>query len=204
MSGTRSILAVAALTAGVSWWAPGPAGASTCEQGQQAPDSVAAVCEEITGARASGRYGPMKAPPGGAASAVERLAMKLGLPGMSKAAAVLSVADMGGVAAGAGLPTLPMAAPGVAGLKDVSRLAESPDLPGLPVVPSEIRDLVKVPDVPGVVDRAVPEVPVLDLPRRAGEVEKSAPRAPDLTGSSLPGAGAIAELGRVLGDLGLG
>ncbi|WP_433249773.1 hypothetical protein ACQPYK_02980 [Streptosporangium sp. CA-135522] len=160
----RGILAVAALTAGVSWvvTAPASAGGMSCH-GQdvvevlQTPGSVAAVCEETGGVRGGTAVGRMTAPGGEAAATVDRLARIAGLPGLSRASAVVSFADTAGVAAGAGLPALPSGMPGFSGHSPAGTLASAPDLPGLPGTPgAELTRLPvsTVPSVPAFTDSA--------------------------------------------------
>lgn len=152
---SRNILALAVLTAGVSLLAVGTAQAATnCGKAVsvlEAPTTVAALCDEVTDVRANGTYGGKMSAPADSELLmnVDALAKALGLPGLSRAAAVLSIADMAGVAAGAGLPTLPGGLPGTAGLPNVASLAQLPDTPGLP-------------SVPGLA--AVPQLPVSKLP----------------------------------------
>ncbi|MGV9771503.1 hypothetical protein [Streptosporangium sp. NPDC003464] len=166
----RGILAVAALTAGVSWSgaAPASAGDVSC-QGRdtvellETPGSVAAVCDETGDVRAATGVGRMTVPADGEVPmAMERLARLAGLPGLSHASAVTSFADTAGVAAGAGMPALPSGMPGFAGHAPAGTLAAAPDLPGLPGTPGT--DLVRFP-APAV--PSVPEVPGLTDPSGA-------------------------------------
>ncbi|GGL36537.1 hypothetical protein [Planomonospora parontospora] len=143
-------------------------------------------------ARASGAPGRTVAPggaapphrpaarvPGPPASlpALELLARNAGLPGLSRASAILSVADAGGVAAGVGFPGLPFGMPGYAGLVWVEFLSPTPDLPGLPSAPSAVAwPPPAVPSVPSFANAAgvlsggaVLALPApMPLPRRAG------------------------------------
>ncbi|GGS62589.1 hypothetical protein GCM10010156_21930 [Planobispora rosea] len=107
----RGVLAAAALVAGVSWLTAAPAAGAA--DGQRVP-------------RGNGLVVP----------AVERLARTAGLPGLSRASALISVADAGGVAAGLGFPALPFGVPGHPGLRWVEMLSPIPDLPGLPGAPA--------------------------------------------------------------------
>jgi hypothetical protein len=129
----RSILAVAALATGVSWLAAGPVNAEACTDRVallKGPDSLAQVCDEALDVKATGSLGQMSARKGSdVAMTAETLAKQAGLPGLSKASAVLSFTDLGGVAAAAGLPALPEGVPGEAGLPDVRRMATVPSLP---------------------------------------------------------------------------
>ncbi|GIH22466.1 hypothetical protein Aph01nite_07760 [Acrocarpospora phusangensis] len=104
---------------------------------------------------------------------VHRLAAMAGLPGLSMASGVLSVADAAGVAAGSGalaLPGLPeltdvaeagtaggtvdlSGLPHVPGLPDASALVTLPELPGVPLLPgtpkSPVPNLMLVKGMPG-------------------------------------------------------
>ncbi|GAA0954372.1 hypothetical protein GCM10009560_78270 [Nonomuraea longicatena] len=94
------------------------------------PDSLAQVCDEALDVKATGSLSEMSARKGSdVAMTAEALAKQAGLPGLSKASAVLSFTDLGGVAAAAGLPALPEGVPGEAGLPDVRRMATVPSLP---------------------------------------------------------------------------
>lgn len=97
--------------------------------------SMVSVCDDLAGLSAASGYGwRMSVPEDNAVlGTAEQLAMRAGLPGLSRASAVLSLSDMAGVAAGAGVPAVPARVP--AGLESVSRMAELPDLPGLPAEP---------------------------------------------------------------------
>ncbi|MEV4180651.1 hypothetical protein AB0J28_04295, partial [Streptosporangium canum] len=119
----RGLLAVAALTAGVSWLAAAPASAGgvSC-QGRdmvellETPESVATVCDEAGDLRASATAGRTTVPAQGEGPAsMERLARIAGLPGLSQASAVVSFADTAGVAAGTGTPALPALPAGMPG-----------------------------------------------------------------------------------------
>ncbi|WP_327088156.1 hypothetical protein OIE66_38505 [Nonomuraea sp. NBC_01738] len=157
----------------MSWLAVAPAGAAD-QCGDQVvalkpPATVASVCEELTSLRANGTYTRMTAPKSSdTAMAVESMAKRLGLEGLAKTTAMLSFADLGGVAAAAGMPALPDGTPGKAGLPDVSRLTEAPDLPGLPRLPS-------TPALPG----------TSQLPVRVAKLD-TMPDASGLTGAKTP------------------
>ncbi|MEU7990239.1 hypothetical protein AB0B56_35785 [Streptosporangium canum] len=157
----RGLLAVAALTAGVSWLAAAPASAGgvSCQGREmvellETPESVATVCDEAGDLRASATAGRTTVPARGEGPAsMERLARIAGLPGLSQASAVVSFADTAGVAAGTGtpaLPALPSGMPGFPGHSPAGTLATAPDLPGLPGTPGT--DLIRFPvsEVPSV------------------------------------------------------
>lgn len=123
----RGILAVAVLAGGFGTMGVSPAVASTkCEKGGpvavlQGPNRVASLCDERLGLRAeasSTRMAPRR--DSEMLATLDRIARRAGLNGLSQATAVLSFADMGGAAAGAGVPSLPMPKPAPA------RLAASP------------------------------------------------------------------------------
>ncbi|MBG0820287.1 hypothetical protein HS048_06005 [Planomonospora sp. ID91781] len=124
-------------------------------------------------------YRPAARVPGPPVSlpALELLARNAGLPGLSRASAILSVADAGGVAAGVGFPGLPFGMPGYAGLVWVEFLSPTPDLPGLPSAPSAVAGPPPaVPSVPSFANAAgvlsggtALALPApMPLPRRAG------------------------------------
>ncbi|MEV0582947.1 hypothetical protein [Nonomuraea sp. NPDC050310] len=154
----------------------------------QAPTTVVSLCEDVTDVRAAGTYGGKMSAPANSPvfRTAEVLAQRAGLPGLARSSAVLSVADLGGVAAGAGAPALPSEVPTSlanaarvpSGLADVSQLAEFPDVPGLPGNPGE-----RLPEAA----RMVPQLPDLaettgadKLPERVAEVEdKVAPLLPE-------------------------
>ncbi|WP_084955967.1 hypothetical protein [Thermoactinospora rubra] len=124
----------------------------------EAPSTVATVCDENADTRASANYwGKTPAPADShALRSAETLAKRVGLPGMAKTSAVLSVADMGGVAAGAGAPAVPgkVTAPA----RPVARMADYPDVPGLPnaptqAVPNSVRQLPQLPRMGSTVER---------------------------------------------------
>ncbi|MFF4774593.1 hypothetical protein ACFY05_17210 [Microtetraspora fusca] len=140
MSGTsRSVrarhAALATVTAGVSWFAGGQAvaAAGPCT-GTTAGATTRAACEAVTA------NGPAR---GARLITINRLARAAGLPGLSSATGVLSIADPGGAAAGQGypgLPGIPQAAAATSGLPNPLavpvRLPELPDVPALPAIPA--------------------------------------------------------------------
>ncbi|MFF5209951.1 hypothetical protein [Streptosporangium sp. NPDC000396] len=177
----QGILAVAALTAGVSWLvtAPASAAAASCPGRDvvellKTPESAAAVCEEAGGVKvatvAGGTAGPADGEAGAASQHVDRLARIAGLPGLSRASAVISFADTAGAAAGAGVPALPS---GGSGISWVGALPDAPDLPGLPTVPGT--DFIRLP---------VPAVPPPDPDLADSDLANPADALPD--GTTLP------------------
>lgn len=204
---SRNILALAVLTAGVSWLAVAPAQAATnCAKPVavlEAPTTVAAVCDEVADVKASGTYGgKMSAPDDSELLAnVDMLAKAVGLPGLSRAAAVLSVADLAGVAAGTGLPTLPAGLPYKGGLPDVTSLALLPDVPGLPALPA------KVPAVPLAKLPALPDAQSLTtvLPKQVTDAkEKVTTVLPDVVDRAESGVQETKGLDGLLKGLNLG
>ncbi|MEV4074648.1 hypothetical protein ACGFJC_43805 [Nonomuraea fuscirosea] len=148
------MIAVAALTAGVSWLVAGPATAANCrnaEPGLLSPRSVATYCDEHTKLRVndsgSGSSRMVASESNKLAMAAGELARRLGLTGLATGRAVLGSADLGGMAATWGMPSLTSASPaipvvpGPAAMKDLSTVAGIPALPALPSLPS-------VPDLP--------------------------------------------------------
>ncbi|MBB2909002.1 hypothetical protein FHS43_000248 [Streptosporangium becharense] len=111
----RGLLAVAALTVGANWTmiAPASAEAALCGgrgtlETLQRPGTAASFCEEIEDVRVAAVAGGTSAAHEDEVSAVvDRLARIAGLPGLSRASAVVSFADAGGVAAGLGCHALP-------------------------------------------------------------------------------------------------
>lgn len=152
----RGILAVAALTVGVSWTvsAPASAGVVPCHgrdvvEVLGTPGSVASACGEVDDVRATAFVGETETPARGEVPmAMEKLARIAGLPGLSRASAVVSFADAGGVAAGTGFHALPFGLPGFPGLTSVDTLATMPDLPGLPGTPGTGLSRFQIPTSP--------------------------------------------------------
>lgn len=193
--GIRSVLAVAVLATGASWLAAAPASAEICDEKVVLLDSttVAAVCEETAGLRARATRTAMTAPRGSELSmSAERLAKTAGLPGLSRTTAVLSLADTGGVAAGAGLPSLPSGVPGKKGIVEASKLSMTPDLPGLPTLPSteavddgfrlgelggraEVAQVAEVAEVNEVSEVSGAVAPEMAMPDAAGVTGMTAP-----------------------------
>ncbi|WP_214327239.1 hypothetical protein [Nonomuraea sediminis] len=154
--------------------ATAPASADVCRS-KILPANVAPVCGELTSVRADTTYGRRLATrPGGLAATTDEVARRLHLQGLNQATAVLSLADLGGVAAATGMPALPMTKPGRAGLPDVSSLPAAPDVPGLPAMPARLA-------VPGAPDMPVgaPELPgrlaMDELPDASGVIGGKAP-----------------------------
>jgi hypothetical protein len=145
----RSMIAVAALTAGVSWLFAGPAAAQSCPDAEPAllsTSSIASYCDEHAklrvndGGSGSGRMVASESTK--LAMAVGELARRLGLTGLATGKEVLGIADLGGVAATWGMPSLAAASPalfpvvpGSAGMKDLSTMTGIPMLSALPEVP---------------------------------------------------------------------
>ncbi|MEU4701991.1 hypothetical protein [Nonomuraea dietziae] len=185
---------MAVLATGASWLAAAPASAEICDEKVVLLDrtTVAGVCEETAGLRARATRTAMTAPRGsGLSMSAERLAKTAGLPGLSRTTAVLSLADTGGVAAGAGLPSLPSGVPGEKGIVEASKLSITPDLPGLPTLPSteavddgfrlgELGGRAEVAQVAEVAEVNAPEVAEVNAP------EVAMPDAAGVTGMTAP------------------
>ncbi|MBT2231870.1 hypothetical protein [Nonomuraea sp. NEAU-A123] len=92
--------------------------------------------------------------------AAVRLADRLGVAGLATGHSVMNIADQGGMAATAGAATLPGGIPGTAGLADVSRLAEAPDLPTLRRLPRTDKLPVDMPAAGSRIVGTVTESPV--------------------------------------------
>ncbi|QYC38004.1 hypothetical protein Nocox_01855 [Nonomuraea coxensis DSM 45129] len=141
----RTIVAtatLAALAAGVSWFAAGPTGADACG---------ASVTSGLLGCAGQVELRPDDVP--GAAQlapevnhlamAAGRLARQLGLAGLSAEGSLPGKVDLGGVPASWGMPSLTSASPrssqaasGPAGMRDLSTAAHVAALPTLPQVPA--------------------------------------------------------------------
>ncbi|MFI6321384.1 hypothetical protein ACIBG8_27860 [Nonomuraea sp. NPDC050556] len=186
---SRKILALAVLTAGASWLAVVPAQAATeCKKSVavlEAPATAASLCDEVTDVRATGTYGGKMSAPADSEllSNVDMLAAAVGLPGLSRAAAVLSIADLAGVAAGTGLPTLPAGLPYKAGLADVSSLALLPDVPGMPAVPTVKLPVAELPEAQDLT-RVLPK-PVAEIEKKATTVLPDVVKKPELPAPGL-------------------
>ncbi|SNS91897.1 hypothetical protein SAMN05216276_101996 [Streptosporangium subroseum] len=145
----RGILAVAALTASVSWTvtAPASAGVTPC-QGRDVvnvvtpgypghPGYTAGVCDEI-GVITTGETmtpagdGTMTFAGAGAQRPVDRFARAAGLPGLSWASGAVSFTDAGD----ASFQSSPFGQPYTTGSPWVDTMSTTPDLPGLPGAPS--------------------------------------------------------------------
>ncbi|GAA4056914.1 hypothetical protein GCM10022248_25680 [Nonomuraea soli] len=179
--------------------------------------SMVSVCDNVAGLAAAGGYGwRMNVPDDNAVmGTAEELAMRAGLPGLSRASAVLSLADLAGVAAGAGVPAVPARVP--AGLESVSQVAELPDLPGLPSEPVSALPqpldkrpaLPALPDASGATSLKPPMEliePVTGVKRQVeGTVTGTVPQVPDVAGHvPLTEPKAVEDLTGLLDGLDLG
>ncbi|MGV9302290.1 MULTISPECIES: hypothetical protein [unclassified Nonomuraea] len=180
--------------------AAGPASAEECERriALNEGSSVAALCDDAAEVRAQVTHTSMAVPSNSeTAKAVEKLARQLGMPGMSRSTAVFSIADMGGVAAGAGHPALPVALPEESGLPAVAHQSTAPDPVGLPSLPNadRVSALPWLPDLPSQALPALPDVvegekaplklaaPVKDAVGKAGQtVNEETKKALELDG----------------------
>ncbi|MEV4361517.1 hypothetical protein ACWEPL_24425 [Nonomuraea sp. NPDC004186] len=145
----RSIIAVATLTAGITWLAATPSTADMCKGGEPAllsPKSIATYCEERAPVRldeAGARGGKLVTTESNKlAMAAGEMARQLGLTGLATGREALGIADLGGLAANWGMPSLFSASPallpmvpGSTSMKDLATVAEVPALPALPVLP---------------------------------------------------------------------
>ncbi|WP_393167544.1 hypothetical protein [Nonomuraea marmarensis] len=141
---------MATLTAGVSWLAVAPATADTCADAEPSllsSTAAATYCDEHTTLRVNdgglGSSRMVTSESNKLAMAAGELARRLGLTGLATGKSVLGVADLGGVAANWGMPSLASASPalfptmpGPAGMRDLSTMAGIPALPALPELPS--------------------------------------------------------------------
>ncbi|MFI7132935.1 hypothetical protein ACIBQ1_45180 [Nonomuraea sp. NPDC050153] len=136
---------MATLTAGITWLAATPSTARSCADRQPAllsPKSAASYCDERTQGRVNGSGKLVTTESNELAQAAGELARKLGLTGLASGREVLGIADLGGMAATWGMPSLVSASPalfpmvpGPAGMKDLATVAEVPGLPALPELP---------------------------------------------------------------------
>ncbi|MET8984000.1 hypothetical protein ABZW49_00990 [Nonomuraea wenchangensis] len=139
----RTIVATAALAAGVSWFAAGPTGADTCG-GARHSDSLLGCAGRV-------EIKPEDVPGGTSitpeandlAMAAGRLARQLGLTGLAAGGALPGKVDLGGVPASWGMPPLSFSSPrvrqaaaGPAGMRDLATAAYVAALPTLPQVPA--------------------------------------------------------------------
>lgn len=145
----RSMIALAALTAGVSWLYAGPAVAQGCPDSKPAllsTSSIATYCDEHAklrvnnGGSGGGRMVTNESTK--LALAAGELARRLGLTGLATGKEVLGVTDLGGMAATWSMPSLATASPalfpavpGPIGMKDLSTMTGIPVLPALPEMP---------------------------------------------------------------------
>lgn len=141
---------MATLTAGVTWLAAAPSTADSCigtEPALLSPKSLLTYCDQTTRLRVNdGGTGGSRMVTDETtklAMAANAMARQAGLTGLAAAREVLGVADLGGMAATWGMPSLTTAspalfpaAPGPAGMQDLSTVAEVPVLPALPQVPT--------------------------------------------------------------------
>jgi hypothetical protein len=137
------IIAAAALTTVTCWpassslaappAAPIPAAGPCAAQSAtlRAPITTARLCDGSgTAMLDPAQGGKMVDAAGGRLhEAVQRLAERLGMAGLAGSNSVMNVPDRAGMAAAAGVPALPGGVPVASGLKDVSTVAEEPDLP---------------------------------------------------------------------------
>ena len=164
----RGILAVAALTASVSWTvtAPASAGVTPC-QGRDVvnvvtpgypgyPGYTAGVCDEIGGVGVITPGGETMTPAGdgtvtfagdGAPRPVDRFARAAGLPGLSWTSGAVGFTDAGDVS----FQSSPFGQPYTTGSPWVDTMSTTPDLPGLPGAPAARHRAGRVP-VPGLPD----------------------------------------------------
>lgn len=139
----RSILTVAALTAGVTWPVAGPSVADTCRP----REAVASYCDghaklQLNEGRTNG-HRVVTEEVGKLAMAAGDMARRLGLTGLAAARSAMGpLADLGGVGATWGMPSLNSASPalfpaasGNSGMRDLATTLQVPALPALPALP---------------------------------------------------------------------
>ncbi|MEU5859685.1 MULTISPECIES: hypothetical protein [unclassified Nonomuraea] len=140
----RSILAVAALTVGVTWPVAGPSVADTCRPRFQA---VASFCDGRTSLQLNENktngHRVVTEEVGKLAVAAGAMARRLGLTGLAAARSAMGpLADLGGVGATWGMPSLTSVSPalfpmasGESGMRDLATTLQVPALPALPALP---------------------------------------------------------------------
>ncbi|MEV4108276.1 hypothetical protein [Nonomuraea sp. NPDC049695] len=145
----RSIIAVATLTAGVTWLAAAPSTADTCKGTRVTARTTASYCgthiatDDTLGGGSTAADESEKL-----AMAAGAMAAQLGLTGLATAREALGAADMGGLAATWGMPSpalLPKV-PESLEMRDLATMARVPALPALPEVPSKPLE-VKLPEL---------------------------------------------------------
>ncbi|GGO69828.1 hypothetical protein [Nonomuraea cavernae] len=206
---------MATLTAGVAWFAASPAAADDCAHRSATPNLPAAtttLCDGLPGVQGAGAEVYDLAGQEGeeVSEVVTRTAKRLGLTGLATARPDTAAADLaGGVASGR--PALPSGVQNPAGLRDVSTMTSTPDLPGLPTVPSALPVRTSFGELtdgerpvvlprPGVFRR-----PVDRLPRRvARKTLATVPEAVAATGLPRTDVAEAGAVGDLLKDLDLG
>ncbi|MFB4272819.1 hypothetical protein [Nonomuraea sp. GTA35] len=143
----RSMVAVAALTAGVSWLFAGAATAGNCaETAVLSPSSVVSTCDGPAALHIeqSGTAGSrmITSESNKVAMAAGEMARHIGYTGVATGKEVLRMADVSGAGATWGLSSLFSASPalfpmvpGPAGVADLATRANLPPFPPLPVLP---------------------------------------------------------------------
>ncbi|MBB6556464.1 hypothetical protein [Nonomuraea rubra] len=143
----RSMIAVAALTAGVSWLFTGASMAGNCtETAVLSPSSAVSTCGDPTSLHIeqSGNAGSrmITSESNKLAMAAGEMARYFGHTGLAAGKEVVDMADLGGVGATWGLTSLFSASPalfptmpGPAGVADLATMANLPPLPPLPMLP---------------------------------------------------------------------
>ncbi|MCK2214609.1 hypothetical protein MF672_012520 [Actinomadura sp. ATCC 31491] len=205
----RTIVATAALAtlaAGVTWLAAGPTGADTCGRRAIMTRDGLAGCSGRTELHLNDVPGTKEFTPevNDLAMAAGRLARQLGLTGLAMGRSVPGMADLGGLAATWGMPSLASTSPrffpaaaGPAGMEDLSTAAHVAALPTLPMVP-------RLPGVP--LQKRIPQdVTLGGAPKPHNRIIGSG--AKDPIGLEKPvsevGSRVIGELlPRAIGDLG--
>jgi hypothetical protein len=141
----RRILAVAALTAGVTWLTANASTADACKD-PVAP-AIATSCGDHTELRldeqTAGGSRLITDESGKLARAAGEMARQMGLTGLAVVRSAMGpLADLGGVGATWGMPSLATASPalfpmvpGPAGMQDLATMLQVPMLPELPALP---------------------------------------------------------------------
>ncbi|TMR13715.1 hypothetical protein ETD86_30205 [Nonomuraea turkmeniaca] len=151
----RSIVAAAALAAGVTWLAVGATQASACGNKGRAVATSDAAGRDCGEGRA---LHPHDGPPGSSvltpeavqlSMAAGELARHAGISGMAAGNPAPGLADLGGIVATWGMPSLSTSSPeffpskaGPAGMEDLATAAHVPTLPSLPLPGTQLAERV--------------------------------------------------------------
>ncbi|MEU8250943.1 hypothetical protein [Nonomuraea sp. NPDC048916] len=126
---------MATLTAGVGWFAAGPAAADHCTVQSSTLDMPATTTTFCDGVPRTQLHDITDQDGKRVAVVVTRTARRLGLTGLATAGSATTAADLAGDNGASRLSALPSGSRNPSGLRDVSTMTTTPDLPGLPAMP---------------------------------------------------------------------